>query len=233
MNVKNKLDYDAWIIYTLDYVCNLRCEYCFNKSTKYNINKNPTINIKKLFKSLKKTRKTFLITFTGGGEPFLFKNIIEASIILSKNHFLTFNTNLTIPKIKEFAEKINPNRVKFIVASLHLETLKKMNLLDTYIENFLLLKNKGFNISPRAVAYPKIKNNVKYYMKYFKNRGINIIFDPYLGEFNNKPYPESYTKKELKLFNLNDDEIKIFQTKNQLCNSGYNFLFVNPIWGYF
>jgi MoaA/NifB/PqqE/SkfB family radical SAM enzyme len=175
-------------------------------------------------KTLEKTNKIFKISFTGGGEPFLIPNIVEACARITKKHYIFILTNLTINnKIKEFAQKINPKRVSEIHASLHIKELERHNLLGNYINNFLLCKEKGFKIIANVVAYPSLLNEVKKYKKFFRDKGINIKFEPFMGRYNDKEYPQSYTNEEKKIFDF--DKINLKNTYNhqqKICNAGYN-----------
>lgn len=202
--------------------CNLNCKYCFLFGNHNKGGVNSAIDIDSFIKTLEKTGKIFKIIFCGGGEPFLISNILEACKKLTKKHYIGFNTNLTSNKIKEFAEKINPKKVGYIHASCHIKELERLNLLDRYIENFLLLKKKGFEIYSEAVAYPHLAKEVKKYKKIFRGKGINLSFSEFKGKYDGKEYPKSYTKKEKKIFRFNHDPNKLHNQYNTVCNAGYN-----------
>ena len=96
------------------------------------------------------------------------------------------NTNLTSIKIRNFANKIDPDRVLSIIASLHIKELERTRLLDNYIQNYHLCKEKGFNIIASAVGYPPILKEIEKYKEFFQEKGIDLIWDPYYGRFNSK-----------------------------------------------
>ena len=219
---------DAWLHWSITNNCNLDCEYCYGT---HKLNKIlsifkkpefPKIDVSSLIKTLDNMDKIFLISFTGGGEPFLIPNLVEACAELAKKHYITVITNLTSPKIKEFAEKVNPDKVIRIIASCHIKELERLNLLDKYIENFLILKQKGFDILAYEVAYPALVNEVEKYRKFFRKKGIELRFDPFKGKYKRKKYPDSYSNEKLGIFGLDLKEIKKDYQKNQLCNAGYN-----------
>lgn len=220
MNIRKKT-YNAWLHWTVTNRCNLNCKYCFFNPYKKN-EKIKRIDIKSLIKTLEKTKKVFRITFTGGGEPFLIPNLVEACKKLTKKHYVEIFSNLTLPYIREFAEKINPKKVLRFHASLHINELEKNNLIDYFIENYLLLKKKGFKIEVGVVAYPPILNEVKEYKRFFKNKGIEIGFDPFIGSCNGKRYPKEYTSYEKKIFRLGEDKLKRRTDHQKICNAGYN-----------
>ena len=85
----------------------------------------PHIHTEKLLETLKDTNKTFKITFSSGGEPFLIPRFIDICISLTQKHFIALITNLTPHPIVSFAEAVDPKRVLYVHASLHIEELKK------------------------------------------------------------------------------------------------------------
>jgi organic radical activating enzyme len=189
------------------------------------------VDIPALIRTLNKTDKIFRIGFTGGGEPFLISNFIQACEALSKRHYIALNTNLTSPKIKEFCAKIDPLRVVHFHASTHIKELERQDLLETYIANFVMCKERGFNIFSREVAYPPLLAEVGKYKKYFSDRGIELTFGPFCGEYQGKQYPQAYTEQEIEVFGLNknsDSDIRHFYQKGKLCNAGFNAGIVDP-----
>jgi MoaA/NifB/PqqE/SkfB family radical SAM enzyme len=220
-------NYDAWLFWAVNYKCNLNCAYCGTRSEKEKKAEKTKIAISDLMSALNKTNKTFRITLTGGGEPFLIPNIIEACAEITQKHYISFNTNLTSKRVEEFCEKIDPERVLFIIASLHIKELERLNLLDRFIYNFQLCKAKGFQIYAKEVAYIPLLAEVRKYKTFFEKKGIQIEFNPFIGEYNGKKYPYSYTGEELTIFGLDKIDINKFYQQGKLCNAGYNVGFVN------
>lgn len=237
--------YEARLHWNITNTCNLHCVYCFSrarlKTTSRKIKLSlkeivrdlfrilkeriVPINISSLIDSLERTNRVFQVSFTGG-EPFLIPNLIDACVAITKKHYISFITNLTSTKIQEFAERINPQRVIKILASLHIKELKRLNLLNRYMQNFKICQQKLFNIEARIPAYPALLSEAGKYKKYFSKNGIDITFAPFKGYYKEKKYPSSYTPEELKVFGLNDFNFKKFETKGKICNAGYNILLV-------
>ena len=113
----------------------LKLSYCFENPLK-KTEKISEINTSALIKTLSSTNRTFKIRFTGGGDPFLIPNIVEACEKITRSHFVCIVSNLITEKIQEFSENIDPKRVLYINASLHIKELERLNLLDKYIYNF-------------------------------------------------------------------------------------------------
>jgi len=212
--------YDAWLHWDITAKCNLDCEYCFGKITDPKIKVNP-INHDVLLRTLNSTGKIFRISFTGG-EPTLVPNFIEACEAITKDHFVSFNTNLISRNFQEFVKKINPERVLHIHASLHFDELTSKNLINRFIENYHKLNNNGFNIYAEAVAYPASTEIVEKSRREMSKHSISFNFAPFYGNYNDKRYPGSYTKEELEIFELREETQNMYKQKGELCNAGYN-----------
>ena len=171
--------------------------------------------------SLGKTGKTYLITFSGG-EPFLQDNILELCEALSSKHYISFNTNLICESVMGLAERIDPRKVGFIYASLHIEELQKKNLVDRFVEHFLFLKAKKFSIKAYIVGYPPIINKAEEYRKFFSQKGVDFKFNKFIGDFNGKRYPQAYTKEEIEKLHLKDRAGRWRDEQKGICNAGYN-----------
>jgi MoaA/NifB/PqqE/SkfB family radical SAM enzyme len=176
---------------------------------------------------LEATGKTFKINFTGGGEPFLTPNLVEASIEIARKHYVALNTNLTFRDVKRFAENVPPEKVERIVASVHIKELERLHLLGAFVENFSFCKERGFNIVAQEVAYPAL-SAVEEYKRFFKRNGITLSFSPFLGEYNGRKYPQEYSTRELEAFGLSRESIAVFNQKHKICNAGYNAAIVTP-----
>lgn len=192
-------------------------------------NKMPPIDIPGLLNALDQTGKTFRVTFTGGGEPFLLPNIVEAAVALVEKHYLSFNTNLTSPRVRKLAERLDPARV-LIHASFHTRELERKKLLRRFIENFLICKENGFEIYAQEVAHPSLLSDVESYRKLLQAEGIVLTFGPFKGEYMGRSYPDSYTEEEIEVFNLAQKSAKgaQFNQKGDLCNAGYNVAVAGP-----
>jgi len=220
--------------------CNLDCEYCFRylaKSSSNRVNiprerqikkvhsKILEVDMPRLMAILDDTGKTFCVAL-GGTEPFLFSNIIEFFVEITKKHILHISSNMISEKWDDFLEKINPKKVRTILASAHVKELQKRNLLDKYISNVLACKQRGFNVCAMQVAYPPLLNKVEEYKDVFRKKNIDLKFGDFRGIYNGKLYPDFYTDEEFRIFGLNPAVRKRCQQKGKLCNAGYNVIAV-------
>ncbi|MBU9889278.1 MAG: hypothetical protein KTQ49_05370 [Candidatus Omnitrophica bacterium] len=182
----------------------------------------PSVNIPALLDSLDRTHMIFRINFTGKGEPFLVPNIVEACEQLTRIHYVSFNTNLIPQKIGDFCDRIDPERVASIQASLHIKELEKRGLFDVFIDHFLKLREKKFPIAAIEVAYPGLFPEIEKYRSFFAERGIPLRFGWFNGVYRGKEYPAAYTREELNGFGLKGSPgLETFQ-QGTLCNAGYN-----------
>jgi len=89
-------NYDALLQWDVTNACFFSCEYCFYVGVKIykpgrfpfspakkvdmrKFSKISKIKIKKLLKTIRRTKKTFLLAFTGG-EPFMIPNFVPACV---------------------------------------------------------------------------------------------------------------------------------------------------------
>lgn len=219
--------YDTTLFWSVTRTCNFSCPQCIGEAEKDRFDglyAPEIINIRALKKYLYKSKKTIKFIFSGG-EPLYVRNIIKAFKVITKKHFAVLMTNLTHPSVKEFANRIDPQRVPYITATAHMHELKKRNLVERFISYCLLLKKKGFTLYVAAIAYPHILNRVDEYKKLFQKYGIELCFKSFRGVWRKKNYPDDYTREEIERFNLNTYDYynpTIFNQKNRLCNAGYN-----------
>jgi MoaA/NifB/PqqE/SkfB family radical SAM enzyme len=190
--------------------------------------KMPPVDVPALLKALENTGKVFRVTFTGGGEPLLIPNIVEAARALAEKHYLSFNTNLTSPRFKDLVKEV-PREKLFIHASFHTRELERKKLMGRFIENFRFGQERGIEIYAQEVAHPSLLPDVEHYRGMLRDNGIVLSFGPFHGEYQGRTYPASYTEEEIQGFNLGRKGAKgaQFSQKGNLCNAGYNAVSAN------
>jgi len=180
-----------------------------------------------LMRTLERTKKTFRISFTSNGEPFLVPNLVEALLEISKKHYVNFCTNLVTGRIRDFLVRVSPEKVPPITASLHVKALEKRNLLNAYMANYKLAEDKGIVIINQIVAYPPFVGEVEKYKTFFEKHGMAIQFSPFSGIYRGCEYPDSYTEDEIERFDISNT-LRKFSMKGKVCNAGYNVATVSP-----
>lgn len=217
------MQFDAWLRWSPTTQCNLHCVYCSNKA-KGGLS---TINVPALIETLDKTGLIFKINFLGGGEPLLVPNIIEVISELTKKHYVTFITNLTLKKPVRRICEIGPQKIPRMNVSIHMEELERTHLLGTFLENYQAIQEGQFSIYSSIVAYPGVADKIESYKKIFDKYKIEPEVIPFMGEYNGKIYPRDYNEEERecwkgltgKDFCLKNEDLNVF---GQYCNAGCN-----------
>ena len=78
------------------------------------------------------------------------------------------------------------------------------------------------------MAHPSLSDEADKYRLFFREKGIPVRFMPFVGSYNGRDYPKSYTPEELKIFGLEKSDHDKFYPRNKLCNAGYNVALVLP-----
>lgn len=213
-------NYDAWLQWVIHSGCQYRCKYCIGAAGRYfdsGNSRTKSIDVISLIKTLDKSRLIYKIGLTGG-EPMLVENIINVCLAVTQKHYIVINTNFVLPNANRFIKEINPDRVISLMASLHIEEAERTKSLERFISNSVEAVNRGFNFVATQVAHPALLNRVDELNSIFLDKKIPFKFDPFIGEFEGRIYPDSYTQNELKLIN----GIINVPKQAQFCNAGYN-----------
>ena len=222
--------YDAWLHWSVTDRCFLDCDYCFSKE---HSGKDEIIKTHKLMESLEATGKRFRISFSGGGEPFMVSNILEACQEITKLHFISFNSNMVHKTVAPFFSTIDPSRVLSVYASCHIKALERKGLIERFIENYKLCKERGIRIFSVAIGHPLLVPEANKYREYFQSRGVELIFNTFTGVYQGKLYPESYTNEELDILQIKYSRRLQYIVPHRpwhsfMCNAGYNVAAVKP-----
>jgi MoaA/NifB/PqqE/SkfB family radical SAM enzyme len=215
-------------------VCNYSCEYCvvgqYNKSElKHNFNVEQYLKIIDAIIQL-----PFSISIRVGvcGEFFLSKDLIEGGRLLSnarniKHLNLITNLSFDYKRYTELLKGYNHQKIA-IVASYHPTQIRdKRKWLDTALQI-----NKEFDFAVILVAYPPLLRELPLLVNELKQAGLEVFIQGFIGNYDNKQYPYSYTAEEktfLKeiMYSRHDYEFFINCKKPGLCNAGYKSLYIN------
>lgn len=186
--------------------------------------------LEKIWDKLYKKYGSLKIEITGG-EPLSYPNIIELINMLSRKHSIKVVSDLSVPSIvSDFAARLNPERVE-VDMNFHPQFAE----LDRFIRKALLLKLRGFKNTAYVCAYPPFLGYLDYYRKRFEDKGLNFSFLPFIGMYEGKKYPESYTQRERAMilhacffqerfkYLLNKTRVK-----GKLCSAGLNYAVIKP-----
>lgn len=143
------------------YACNMNCDYCYIKQNEHRhfekkispFPYSPT----HMAVCLRKERLggTCLINLCAGGETLLSQEVVEfTKLLLEEGHYVMIVSNGTITKhIKELCEIDSKLRKRlWFRLSFHYLELKRLKMLDTYFDNFNMIKHAGCSVSCEMVA---------------------------------------------------------------------------------
>lgn len=222
------------LIWCFNNYCNFSCEYCFSKDLFGKIIP-PEFAADNIAEAFAKTKKSWLITLTGG-EPFLYKNFVGLVEELIKKNTVAFSTNLSTDNIDEFIDRIDPSKILLINASYHPEYRNKINEpSDSFVKKVLKLQENNFEIIVTHVAYPPFLPQLKAQFDHLKKQGIkNISALAFRSIYNNTKYPDAYTEEEIEIIarnSIDQSELKIAKGETDFhghyCNAGNNFFFMD------
>lgn len=186
---------DRIMTWQINNLCNFNCPYCGHYlQDDPDVYKYSPEHITACFDN---DGLTWHVIITGG-EPFLHKNVIEISKLITRKHYISVNTNLSQHSVYEFADTIDPAKVLVINASIHFSVRKQRNLFDDYISKFLYFQEKGFNIVGSYVVFPADLDAFETDIEWLHSRGLKQISSKlFEGTYQGQLFPDSYTPEDL------------------------------------
>ena len=113
-----KVKCEMEINWVINDFCNFNCEYCYPDAK---MNKFIGLrDISKIVDGFRRTGLKWLIYITGG-EPFMFPRFVDLCEKLTKEHIISVNSNISHADVFHFAERINPERLRCVHCSLHIQ----------------------------------------------------------------------------------------------------------------
>lgn len=224
---------DRTMTWQINNLCNFNCPYCgYYTKDDPDVYKYSPEHIESCFN---KSGKTWHIIITGG-EPFLHKNILEICERLTQKHYISLNTNLTSDKVIEFADRINPDKVLTINASIHYHVRIQRNIMDDYIAKFVYLQKKNFKIIGSYVVFPDTLYTFESHLMELRDKGLkNLSSKIFHGQYESKNYPADYTQVEIDLitkYMSNEIEmseyLKYTNFKGLNCSTGLKMISMKP-----
>ena len=188
------IDYVTW---NVTKACNFRCKYCYFPPESA---PGPArLPVEKITEFLDATGREWVIGLTGG-EPFILPDFVDLCRSLSVNHLLEIDTNLSLTaRVREFAQKVDPKRVRDLYVALHIEEREKRNGVPDFIDNVHLLMDKGFHVTVNYVIHPTLVGRYPDDYDYFQKQGLRILPRPFKGVHEGLVYPAGYTPEAMAL----------------------------------
>ncbi len=188
----SNLQYHLEADWNLLYTCNFRCNYCFFPpqilGSKLHIYADP----EGWASAFESTQHTWLLHITGG-EPTIYPRFTELCARLSERHFLSINTNLSQPAIEGLIDLVDPGRIHFINAALHVDERLKRGGLDLFVARVKRLRQAGFSIMASLVMTPERIQDFPDFEESFASHGLALHPKVLRGQHAGRSFPDSYS----------------------------------------
>ena|SRR5215831_13281922 len=125
----------------------------------------------------------------GGGEPSIYPGFIDLCEKLTQLHYLSINSNLAHRSIETFAERINPECIHFINASLHYYERSNKHSLHDFVARVQKLRVRRFCVFVSSVMTPLLLRHFPEISKHFESQGLFLIPKMIRGWFQGRFIP--------------------------------------------
>jgi MoaA/NifB/PqqE/SkfB family radical SAM enzyme len=234
--------------------CNYRCNYCFFSDEMLGEKLRTCASVQEWRAAFDATEDVWLLHMTGG-EPSIYPQFVELCQALTERHYISINSNLTHSSLVDFAERIDPSRVSFINASLHLVEREGRSGNAKFLRHADLLRSKGFPIMVSLVATPTALARFPDAVALLRPVGLFPIPKLLRGPYEGRHYPTAYSELDKVRFRAYAAEarrsyqtaiarmaeppsINMFSDDEFLegepsftgvpCDAGYRFVGINP-----
>jgi MoaA/NifB/PqqE/SkfB family radical SAM enzyme len=195
------VDYQIEADWKLLGACNFRCPYCFIPVEELAGKVRRFASPADWRRAFDETGKIWLLHLTGG-EPSVYTDFAPLCDELTRAHYISLNSNLTNASLTRFAERIDPKRVSFINAGLHLEERGSRVGHAAFLRHGALLRSKGFPIFVSLVATPGALDRFDAAVALLAPIGLFPIPKLLRETFEGRTYPEAYTVQEKAAFRV-------------------------------
>jgi len=222
---------DIHFIWEVTRTCNFRCAYCLSGSNTVREKLVP-VDVAAVRRTLDASGYVFELNLVGG-EPSILPNFVDLVRGLTQRHYVFLTTNLAADAVFErFAAEVDPARITGIDCSFHVEQREQRSSFEKYARTWNLLKDRGFKLYANYVAHPSLLGRIAGDLDRLAGLGVAINPTPYIGLWEDRKYPDSYTAEERRFLFKEDAyagkwEAHIDAAPTEvLCNAGYNVFWV-------
>ncbi|MBU1124839.1 MAG: radical SAM protein [Candidatus Omnitrophica bacterium] len=201
---KDTLPGRACITWLINNKCNYRCSYCLNgfeEPTNFKIL--PSEEWIRIWEDIYQRYGTVAMQVTGG-EPTLYPRFFEILKGISLMHNIELQTNLFWdPRL--LIDQVSAEGISRVGGSFHPE----FTPFEVFLKKIVAIRDAGFRVEINYVASPAILERAEEYIAGAKDKDIQFSIISFVGEYQGKKYPESYTQEEkdiLKKLNVTSGE---------------------------
>lgn len=193
------MKYDIEADWHLLDTCNYSCSYCFF---------GPEVLKSKLRKyaapsgwqsAFDATGIMWLLHMTGG-EPSIYPDFVELCEALTARHYISLNSNLTHHSLVAFSQRIDPSRVSFINAGLHLEERENRGGNEAFLRHADLLRGESFPVMVSLVATPTALDRFEEAIAVLQPIGLFPVPKLFRGSIGQRTYPKDYSEAQKSRF---------------------------------
>ncbi|MEI9864444.1 MAG: radical SAM protein [Limisphaerales bacterium] len=177
-----KMKYDIEADWLLLKTCNFRCTYCGWGPAVLGSKLTTHATHQQWVEAFRATGKTWLLHITGG-EPSLYPDFVGLCIELTREHYLSINSNLSNPSILDFAERVNPERVHYVNAAVHSDERQKKSSHDIFIKHVQKLQKHHFNVLVSTVMSPPMIKEFPELSERFAAEGVHLLPKAMRGKY--------------------------------------------------
>jgi MoaA/NifB/PqqE/SkfB family radical SAM enzyme len=198
--------------------CNYRCPYCFfsgrwEEYAPRNIYKDADTWERRWLAMAQKYGRCYIVV--NGGEPFTYPAFGDIILRISRVHWpINITTNLSTD-LEAFTAAADPRKISLSV-SFHPD----YHDAGKFIEALSRLRGRGFQGCNNIVAYPPLMPGLPGWLKQFEAAGHPLKINPFIGEYDGKRYPESFTPQERAAMGMGEDWAERKKRKSLDCAAG-------------
>ena len=137
-----------------------------------------------------------------GGEPSIYPDFVELCERLTARHFISINSNLTHASLADFSRRVDPSRVSFINAGLHIEERELRKGRAAFLRNADTLRARDFPLLVSLVATPSALARFAEAIALLAPIGLFPIPKLFRGTADGKTYPHAYSDTEKQRFKM-------------------------------
>jgi MoaA/NifB/PqqE/SkfB family radical SAM enzyme len=181
--------------------CNYRCAYCFFGPETLGAKLRTFSDPKGWSAAFDATGAIWLLHMTGG-EPSIYPDFLELCERLTRRHFISINSNLTHPSLTDFWRSVDPSRVSFINAGLHLQERELRTGHTAFLRNADTLRAHNYPLLVSLVATPSALARFDEAITLLAAIGLFPIPKLFRGTADGKTYPHAYSDSEKRRFRM-------------------------------
>jgi len=167
------------VMWQITMECNYRCSYCVSGS--HDSGNREVRNYRSYIDFFKKLKGKWHIIITGGGEPFLMKNLSDIinDLVSETQHTISLVTNLSISQKKLMhILDVPKGRITWLIGSLHMESVKVEDFFKKSIAVKKFIEEKGGTFVVNCVALKGRVSQLDKIGNKFRDAGMHFTLLP-------------------------------------------------------